>query len=41
MPTYEVQGVRPVVRPGSFVHPQAVLIGDVIVEEACLLAPTP
>ena len=28
---YAIDGITPVVEPGAFVHPSAVLIGDVIV----------
>ena len=34
---YEFDGKRPSVHPLAFVHPQAVLIGDVIVEEDCYI----
>jgi phenylacetic acid degradation protein len=39
MPCYEFEGIRPVVDPTAFVHPTAVLIGDVIVGAGCLVAP--
>jgi phenylacetic acid degradation protein len=39
MPSYELNGIRPVVKPGAYVHPLAVLIGDVIVHENCFVAP--
>ncbi len=39
MPCYEYEGVRPVVHPTAFVHPTAVLIGDVIIGEGCLVGP--
>jgi phenylacetic acid degradation protein len=39
MPCYEFEGIRPVVDPSAFVHPQAVLIGDVIVGANCLVGP--
>jgi phenylacetic acid degradation protein len=39
MPCYEFNGIRPVVKPGAYVHPLAVLIGDVIVYENCFVAP--
>ena len=39
MPSYELNGIRPVVKPSAFVHPLAVLIGDVIVYENCFVAP--
>lgn len=39
MPCYELDGLRPVVHPSAFVHPDAVLIGDVIVGPRCYVAP--
>ena len=39
MPVYEINGVRPVVHPTAYVHPTAVLIGDVIVGPRCYIAP--
>ncbi|MFO1322069.1 MAG: phenylacetic acid degradation protein PaaY [Burkholderiales bacterium] len=39
MPCYELDGVRPVIHPTAFVHPTAVLIGDVIVGPRCYIAP--
>jgi len=39
MPCYEIDGLRPVVHPAAFVHPDAVLIGDVIVGARCYVAP--
>ncbi|KAB0611651.1 phenylacetic acid degradation protein PaaY [Castellaniella defragrans] len=39
MPCYEIDGLRPVVHPTAFVHPDAVLIGDVIVGPRCYIAP--
>lgn len=36
---YSFEGVTPVVHPTSFVHPSAVLIGDVIVGPDCYIAP--
>ena len=36
---YAIDGVTPVICPGAFVHPDAVLIGDVIVEEGCYIGP--
>ena len=36
---YSIDGVTPVVHPLSFVHPEAVLIGDVIIEECCYIGP--
>lgn len=37
---YAIDGVTPVVASSSFVHPTAVLIGDVIVGENCYVGPT-
>jgi phenylacetic acid degradation protein len=39
MPVYEIDGLRPVVHPSAFVHPTAVLIGDVIVGPRCYVGP--
>jgi phenylacetic acid degradation protein len=39
MPIYCLEGVIPVVDPTAFVHPQAVLIGDVIVGPRCYIGP--
>jgi len=39
MPCYEIDGVVPVVDPGAYVHPTAVLIGDVIVGPGCYVGP--
>jgi phenylacetic acid degradation protein len=39
MPCYEIDGLRPVVHPDAFVHPDAVLIGDVIIGPHCYVAP--
>lgn len=36
---YEIDGVRPVVHPSSFVHPDAVLIGDVVIGAHCYIGP--
>jgi phenylacetic acid degradation protein len=36
---YEIDGVVPVVSPTAFVHPEAVLIGDVIIEDGCYIGP--
>lgn len=36
---YSIDGVTPVIHPGAFVYPEAVLIGDVIVEEGCYIGP--
>ena len=39
MPCYAIEGMVPVVDPTAFVHPSAVLIGDVIVESGCYVGP--
>ena len=39
MPCYEIDGLRPVVDASAFVHPTAVLIGDVIVGPGCYVGP--
>lgn len=39
MPCYEINGVVPVVDPTAFVHPTAILIGDVIVGPRCYVGP--
>ena len=39
MPVYSLEGVIPVIDPSSFVHPQAVLIGDVIIGPRCYVGP--
>lgn len=36
---YSIDGVVPVIDPSAFVHPDAVLIGDVIVGPGCYIAP--
>lgn len=36
---YEVDGLRPVIAASSFVHPEAVIIGDVIIGENCYIGP--
>jgi phenylacetic acid degradation protein len=39
MPAYSIEGVTPVVHPTAFVHPDAVLIGDVLVGAGCYVGP--
>jgi phenylacetic acid degradation protein len=39
MPAYSIEGIVPVVHPGAFVHETAVLIGDVIIADACYIGP--
>jgi phenylacetic acid degradation protein len=41
MPVYQIDGLTPVIDPSSYVHPTAVLIGDVIVGKRFISAPTP
>ncbi len=36
---YSIDGVTPLVHPSSYVHPSAVLIGDVIIGPNCYIAP--
>ena len=36
---YELDGIRPAIDPSAFVHPDAVIIGDVIIGAGCLIAP--
>ena len=39
MPIYSLNGVTPVVEEGAFVHPDAILIGDVFVLKGAFVAP--
>ena len=39
MPSYEIDGLVPVVDPSAYVHPSAVLIGDVIIGPGCYVGP--
>ena len=39
MPCYRIDGVTPVVHPSAYVHPGAVLIGDVIIGPGCYVGP--
>jgi phenylacetic acid degradation protein len=39
MPCYAIDGLVPVVDPSAYVHPDAVLIGDVIVGPGCYVGP--
>jgi phenylacetic acid degradation protein len=39
MPIYAIDGVVPVVDPSAYVHPSAVLIGDVIIGPRCYVGP--
>jgi phenylacetic acid degradation protein len=36
---YEIDGVRPVIHPSAYVHPSAVLVGDVIIGPRCYVGP--
>jgi phenylacetic acid degradation protein len=39
MPCYALEGVIPVIHPSAYVHPSAVLIGDVLVGPDCYVGP--
>jgi phenylacetic acid degradation protein len=39
MPFFSIDGVIPVVHPSAYVHPSAVLIGDVVVGPNCYVGP--
>ncbi len=39
MPCYAIEGLVPVIDPSAYVHPSAVLIGDVIVGPGCWVGP--
>jgi phenylacetic acid degradation protein len=39
MPFYEIDGIKPVVHPTAYVHPEAVVIGDVHIGPNCYIAP--
>jgi phenylacetic acid degradation protein len=39
MPSYSIEGVIPVVHPSAYVHPTAVLIGDVHIGPNCYVGP--
>lgn len=39
MPIYAIENLVPVVDPLAYVHPTAVLIGDVIIEKHCYIGP--
>lgn len=39
MPIYSFDGITPVVHPSAYVHPTAILIGDVIVGQGCYIGP--
>jgi phenylacetic acid degradation protein len=39
VPSYIFEGLRPVIHPSAFIHPTAVLIGDVFVGANCYVGP--
>ena len=39
MPCYEIDGLKPVVHPTAYVHPTAVLIGDVVIGPGAYIGP--
>jgi phenylacetic acid degradation protein len=39
MPCYEIDGIAPVVDPSAYVHPTAILIGDVMIGARCYVGP--
>lgn len=39
MGIYQFQGKTPVIGAGTFVHPDATIIGDVVIGEGCFIAP--
>lgn len=39
MKVFSIDGITPVIHPSAFVHPSAVLIGDVIVGPGCYVGP--
>lgn len=39
MPCYSIEGVKPVVHPTAYVHPTAILIGDVQIGPNCYVGP--
>jgi phenylacetic acid degradation protein len=41
MPVYQIDGLTPVVPEDSYVHPTAVLIGDVILGHRVYIGPMP
>ena len=40
MPIYELDGKRPKIAASSYIHPTAVIIGDVTIGENCWIGPT-
>ena len=39
MAIYEFEGKRPEIHPSTYVHPEATIIGDVIIDENCYIGP--
>jgi len=39
MPIYELNGKKPAISQDAFVHPDAILIGDVTIGDGCMIAP--
>jgi phenylacetic acid degradation protein len=39
MPIYEFEGLRPVISETAFIHPTAMIIGDVHIGDGCLVGP--
>ncbi len=39
MPSYSIEGIQPVVHPTAYVHPAAILIGDVWIGPGCYVGP--
>ena len=39
MPCYEIDGLKPVIHPSAYVHPTAVLIGDVVIGPGAYIGP--
>lgn len=39
MPCYSIDGLIPVIHPEAYVHPTAVLIGDVLINPGCYVGP--
>ena len=39
MPCYSIDGITPVVHPSAYVHPTAILIGDVLIGADCYVGP--
>lgn len=37
---YELEGVRPDIAAGAYVHPDAVIIGDVVIAAGCFVGPS-